>query len=201
MKKILNLLTLLIFFCSPFVRTQESKDAVHGIDPSGGWRSGLGVLSLMLCGDALSFSYSSVFHSAVHICDGAGVAGLVAENEYHFVDDQGTVAFLVREDGVELKVLSGICSFCGAEWPGERFSREGYEPLELGRVDADKLYFHVVMPAPPQKRKGYVIKGDVLETAPCRHEGGDDFLLARYKGKRGCTVGLIDRFSVQMTSD
>jgi hypothetical protein len=172
-------------------KTLYSQGVDNELDPSGGWRSPLGVLSLMLGGDALSFSYSSVFHSAVHICDGAGVAGLVGSNEYHFVDEGGTVAFIVHPDRVEMRLVSGIASFCGAEWPGETFLREGYEPLTVCRVDIDKSHFHVVMPSPAEKRKGYVVRGDLLETTSCRHEGSAGFVLARFRGPKGTTVGLI----------
>jgi hypothetical protein len=49
----------------------------------------------MLTGVTLSFSYSAVFGGTAHLCDGVGVAGLVATGEYHYVDEQGAVAFIV----------------------------------------------------------------------------------------------------------
>lgn len=197
-KRAIQLFLVWLLAFVPVFSVAEHPDMDNGIDPSGGWRSRLGVLSLMLCGDTLSFSYSSVFHSAAHICDSAGVAGLVANNEYHYVDDQGTVAFIVNDEGVNLKLISGSASFCGAEWSGEHFSRDGFEPLEIREVDADKAFFFVVMTSPPDRRKGYVLRGDTLETAPCRHEGSEKYLLARFRGANGgCTAGLIEKDSLQ----
>jgi len=161
------------------------------VDPSGGWKNLRGVLSLMLSGDALSFSYSSVFGITAHICDGAGVAGLHADGEYRYVDESGTVSFFITPDQVRMVAISGVPSFCGANWPGEVYERDGYEPLSTCKVATDKSRFHVVMPAPPDPRKGYVVKGDTVEIAPVRHEGADGWVLARFKNDRGSSVGLL----------
>ncbi|MEZ4528663.1 MAG: hypothetical protein R2941_22345 [Desulfobacterales bacterium] len=167
------------------------------IDPSGQWYSLQGVLSLMLTGDALSFSYSAVFGATAHICDGAGVAGLVKNGEYQYADEQGTVSFLVDGRGVRMQTAEGIVSFCGANWPGDTFTKDGYKPAEACHVAAEKSWFHVVMPSPPEKRKGYVIKGDRLETVPACHEGGDQWVLARYKGTKVTTVGLVRKDTLE----
>lgn len=196
-KKMVTALCLTAWLLFPWYGAAV-EELDNRIDPSGGWRSRMGVLSLMLSGDTLSFSYSSLFAEAAHICDAAGVAGLVGRNEYHYVDEQGTVAFIVSRDAVELKLVSGIASFCGADWPGETFILEGYEALEIREVDVDRTGFHVVMPAPPTKRKAYVVRGDRLETAPCRHEGADTYVLARYRGKKGSTVGLIEEAALSV---
>ena len=102
---------------------------VRTIDPSGQWQGLHGVLSLMLAGDTLSFSYSAVFGATAHLCDGVGVAGLVADGEYHYVDAQGTVAFSITTQGVKMRTVQGIASFCGANWPGDEFTRPGYKPV------------------------------------------------------------------------
>jgi hypothetical protein len=169
------------------VHSQEAKT----IDPSGQWQGRHGVLSLMLAGDALSFCYSAVFGATAHLCDGVGVAGLVAEGEYHYVDDQGTVAFLVTHAGVSLRPVSGVPSFCGANWPGDEFTRQGYKPPQRGTVAVAKTHFHVVGRTPPQPQRGYVIRGDRVEVVPACFDGGDTWVLARFRGPKLATVGLL----------
>ncbi len=165
----------------------------NAIDPSGSWKNAQGSLSLMLTGDALSFSYSSVFGPAAHICDGAGVAGLVGDGVYHHMDDQGAFAILVTEDEVRMEQVAGIVSFCGADWPGERFSRDGFAPVEDFRVIAPVSHFHVVMPTPPITRQAYLIEGDLVQVTPTHHEQASHYALARFIGTKATTVGLIER--------
>ncbi len=179
---------LALLLCLPMLAGAQDSGT---IDPSGGWKSRDGELSLMLTGDALSFSYFSVFGATAHICDGAGVAGLVTDGEYQYVDDLGTVSFLVSGNEVKMRLVKGMVSFCGANWPGEVFTREGFESLTRCKVVSPKAYFHVVMHCPPEKRKAYVIKGDMVEVAPFRQEGCDDWVLARFKGSKAATVGLL----------
>jgi hypothetical protein len=175
---------------SPAAQAQDFRT----IDPSGVWKGSDGDLTLMLTGDALSFTYSSVFGPSAHICDGAGVAGLVADNEYHYVDDQGTVSFVITENLVKMAMVDGIPYFCGANWPGEDFSRDEYTPPVTCRVSAAKAFFHVVMPdTPPEQRKAYLLEGDAVEVVPAQHEGGRDYVLARFKGPQAVTVGLFEK--------
>ena len=142
------LLGLSLSLASP-ANSQEFRT----IDPSGVWKGLHGVLCLMLTGDALSFSYSAVFGATAHLCDGVGVAGLVADGEYHYVDEQGTVAFIVSEQGVKMRTVKGIVSFCGANWPGDEFTKGGYEALKRCTVSDKKAHFHVVMRTPPLSAK------------------------------------------------
>jgi len=166
-------------------------------DPSGQWKSLHGVLSLMLAGDALSFSYSAVFGSTGHLCDGVGVAGLVGNGEYRYVDGQGTVAFRVDESGVKMLTVDGIASFCGAYWPGDTFIRDGYEAPTRCTVTRQKAHFCAVMRPPPVERKAYVLKGDGVEATSTCFEGGDPYVFARFKGPRGTTVGLLPRDALE----
>ncbi len=164
------------------------------IDPSGEWYSQIGTLSLMLTGDALSFSYSAVFGPSAHTCDGAGVAGLVTNGRYEYEDDSGgTIAFLVETDAVRMTPAAGIISFCGANWAGDIFTKAGYHPAGRCSVIAKRAYFHVVDRFPPERRRAYVIEGDPLDVVPVKNEGGDDYVLARFKGSTSTTVGLIRR--------
>lgn len=166
---------------------------VRTIDPSGEWKSLHGVLCLMLTGDALSSSYSAVFGATAHLCDGVGVAGLVAENEYHYIDEQGTVAFTVSQQGVTMRTVNGIASFCGANWPGDEFTKQGYEAVRRSTVSDRKVHFYVVMRTPPIRRQAYVLKGDRVDVVPACFEGGDDWVLARFKGSKATTVGLLQK--------
>ncbi len=166
-------------------------------DPSGDWNSQIGALSLMLSGNALSFSYSSVFGPYAHICDGMGVAGLVTnekEIRYEYVDESGnTVAFLITKEAVRMEPVSGAVSFCGAGWSGDRFTREGYHSLERCKVTAKRAYFYGLGPLPPEKRYGYVIAGDEIEVLPLKNEGKEAFVLARFTGPKVTTVGLLKK--------
>jgi len=174
-----------------------NSQEVRTVDPSGQWKGQHGVLSLMLTGDALSFSYSAVFGATAHLCDGVGVAGLVADGEYHYVDEQGTVAFTVSEQGVKMRTVQGIPSFCGANWPGDEFTQGGYEGVSRCTVSDPKVYFHVVMRTPPLQRRAYVLKGDRVEVVPTCFEGGDAWVLARFKGAKVTTVGLLRKIALE----
>lgn len=185
-------LWLLLSLASP-----GSAQEVRTIDPSGFWKSLHGVLGLMLTGDALSFSYSAVFGATAHLCDGVGVAGLVADNEYHYVDEQGTVAFIISAQGVTMRTVSGIASFCGANWPGEEFTKAGYEAVGRATVAEKKAHFYVVMRTPPHRRQAYVIKGDRVDVVSACFEGGDDWVLARFKGPKATTVGLLQKNALE----
>jgi len=159
-------------------------------DPSGRWTSETGELTLVLAGDALSFTYTAVFGPSAHICDGAGVAGLVTGGRYEHVDEQGTIAFLISAAGVRMETADGIISFCGADWPGDTFNRDKFQPLAPCRVTAEKAFFHIVGPLPPERRRGFVIRGDAVAVAPALHAGGE-WVLARFTGARGTTAGLL----------
>jgi hypothetical protein len=193
LRSLLLLLAALIFFLPPAVTGQEFRT----IDPSGQWKGRHGVLSLMLAGDALTFSYSAVFGATAHLCDGVGVAGLVKNGEYHNVDEQGTVAILVDENGVRMRTVDGIASFCGANWPGDDFTRDGYESATLCTVSVPKAYFHVAMRTPPDRRKGFVLKDDRVETVYTCFEGGDDWVFARFRGSKITTVGMLRKDALE----
>ncbi len=171
--------------------TAAFSQEAESIDPSGVWSNSHGTLSLLLTGDALSFSYASVFGETAHICNGAGVAGLVKSNVYHNVDEQGTVAFEIYGDRVRMLIVNGVPSFCGAGWAGESFTRSRFTAPRRVKVKAEKSRFYVVMPSPPWERKGYVIEGNVVEVVPVQHEDADQFVLARYRGKQAFSVGLL----------
>ena len=190
------LLAALLLCAIPFTASRaaaQSVDRFGTIDPSGEWRNETGALSLMLAGDALSFSYSAVFGASAHICDGAGVAGLVEGNIYHFVDAEGTIAFEITTDTVRMRVIDGIPSFCGAGWTGAVYLRANFHPPRRCTVTARRSRFHVVMRSPPHARTGYVVAGNILETAPAQHEDAASYVLARYRGKRATTAGLLRR--------
>jgi len=170
---------------------------VKTMDPSGQWQGLHGVLSLMLAGDALSFAYSAVFGATAHLCDGVGVAGRVADGEYHYVDEQGSVAFVVTAHGVRMEAVSGIASFCGANWSGDEFTKQGFKPVQRCTVTESKAHFHAVRRTPATPRQAYVVKGDRVEVVPACFDGGDAWVLARFKGPRGTTVGLFRKEALE----
>jgi hypothetical protein len=155
------------------------------------------VLSLIRHGDGLSFSYSAVFGPTAHLCDGAGVAGLVSEGRYEYTDDEGTVAILVEPEQVRMEVVSGVASFCGAGWSGDQFTHDGYSPPVSCSVAVERTHFYVVDPVAPERRRAYVIQGDTVETVPVRHEGGEGWLLARFVGPTATTAGLLASSDLQ----
>ena len=130
-----------------------------------------------------------MFGATAHLCDGVGVAGLVADGEYHYVDEQGSVAFIVTGQGVRMRTVSGIASFCGANWPGDEFTRQGYKGVQRCMVSEPKAHFHAVMRTPPRPRQAYVVKGDRVEVVPACFAGGDAWVLARFKGAPGHHCG------------
>jgi hypothetical protein len=154
----------------------------------------------MLHGDGLSFSYSAVFGPTAHLCDGAGVAGLVEAGRYEYTDEEGTVAFLIGQDQIRMEVVSGIASFCGAGWAGDVFSSNGFSPPETCTVTVERSHFHVVDPISPQRRRGYVIQGDTVEAFAVRHEGGEEWMLARFVGPKSTTAGLLAGADLQCRS-
>ena len=90
-----------------------------------------------------------------------------------------------------METVAGIPSFCGANWPGDTLVREGAAALRTCRVTAARSHFHVVGTTPPERRKGYVIAGDRVEVVPLQHQGNEGWVLARFRGSRGATVGLL----------
>jgi hypothetical protein len=180
---------LLVLFL--IMASKGAAQHLEAMDPSGSWQGLHGNLTLMLSGDALSFTYYAVFGPTAHICDGAGVAGLEKNGEYHYVDEQGTVAFFIRQDRIQMRIIKGIASFCGANWAGDDFTLKSYKPPTMCTVASPKAYFYVVQQNPPTRRKAYVIKGDRLEVVPAGYEGGNNWYLGRFKGPKAVTVGLL----------
>jgi hypothetical protein len=183
-----------VFLC---LANSANSQEFRTIDPTGQWKGRHGVVSLMLTGDALSFCYAAVFGATAHLCDGVGVAGLVADGEYHYVDEQGTVAFMVSEQGVKMRTVKGIASFCGANWPGDEFTKQGFEAVTRCTVSDQKAHFYVVMRTPPLKRQAYVLKGDRVEVVPACFDGGDAWVLARFRGAKATTVGLLQKNALE----
>jgi hypothetical protein len=182
-----------LLFLALLAPCRAEQPEVLQVDPSGQWQGLHGVVSLMLTGDALTFSYSAVFGVTAHLCDGVGVAGLVKDGEYHYIDDQGTVAFLVDKASVKMRTVAGIPSFCGANWPGDDFSKKGYERVRKCTVAVPKSFFHVAMRTPPERRKGFVLQGDQVETVATCFDGGDTWVFGRYRGAKSSTVGMLKK--------
>lgn len=175
----------------PAVATAQDDEPDNAVDPSGIWESPIGTLALLQYADTLSFSYSAVFGPTAHLCLGAGVAGLVGRNRYEFEDQQGTVAFVVTENRVEMRTVDGIASFCGAGWPGDALPRDGFRSPAVCTVAVDRAVFHVVDHVEPEPRRAYVIGGDRVDVVPVPHDPDREWLLARFSGETITTVGLL----------
>jgi hypothetical protein len=195
MKPCRAVLFLAALLIHPPLGAQTPDD--RGFDPSGTWYGQHGPLALVRAGDTLSFSYSAVFGATAHTCDGIGVAGFVGDGTWEYVDGQGTVTFTTRGGTVTMQTTKGIASFCGANWPGDTFAKEGWKPAFSCTVVAPKARFLVVGPLPPEPRKGYVVKGDVVEAVGLVNEGSPAWLLARYVGKKQTTAGLLERDALE----
>ena len=177
------------------VASQQKDD--RGFDPTGIWMGLHGPLTLMRAGDTLSFSYSAVFGSTAHICDGIGVAGFIGDSRWEYVDEQGSVIFTTRKGEVTMSPGQGIASFCGANWPGDSFGKDGWKPPFRCTVTASKAYFHVAERLPPARRQGYVVKGDQVEALGLVNEGSPAWLITRYIGKNRTTAGLLERDALE----
>jgi hypothetical protein len=175
----------------PVGAAADDDELDNAVDPSGAWHSPIGTLSLLQYADTLSFSYAAVFGPTVHLCHGAGVAGLVGRNRYEFEDEQGTVAFVVADDRVEMHTVDGIASFCGAGWPGDLFLRDGFRPPAVCTVAVERAVFHVADHVEPEPRRAYVIAGDRVEVVPAPHDPDGEWQLARFAGETITTVGLL----------
>jgi hypothetical protein len=169
----------------------------RGFDPTGTWYGQHGPLVLMRAGDTLSFSYSAVFGATAHLCDGIGVAGFVGDGTWEYVDDQGTVAFTMKDGVVTMRTTKGIPSFCGANWPGDRFTKEGWKPAFRCKVVEARARFQVVGALPPPARTGFVVRGDWVEALGLVNESSAGWLLARYVGKTQTTAGLLERDALE----
>jgi hypothetical protein len=169
----------------------------RGFDPTGAWYGQYGPLVLMRAGDTLSFSYSAVFGATGHMCDGIGVAGFVGDGTWEYVDAQGTVAFTTKAGVVAMQTRKGIPSFCGANWPGDRFTKDGWKPAFRCKVTESRALFHVVGALPPLARKGFVVKGDWVEALDLVNENSAAWLVTRYVGKAQTTAGLLGRAALE----
>jgi hypothetical protein len=170
---------------------EEWEDYDNRLDPSGSWESDIGELSLMHYANGLSFSYLAVFGPAAHICEGAGVAGLVGTDRYEYGDDQGTVAFVISDRAMRMELNEGIASFCGVGWPGESFSIGRHRPPTRCEVRAARSYFHVTDHVEQERRGAYVIRGDEVEAVAVDLSISEEMVLARFVGEQITTVGLL----------
>jgi hypothetical protein len=196
MKKLTTILA--VFLClqgTLAIASRQSDD--RGFDPSGVWMGLHGPLTLMRAGDTLSFSYSAVFGSTAHICDGIGVAGFIGDGRWEYADEQGSVIFTTRNRQVTMSTGQGIASFCGSNWPGDSFGEDRWKPAFRCTVTAPKTHFYVVGRLPPEKRQGYVVKGNEVEALTLVNEGSPAWLLTRFIGKNRTTAGLLERDALE----
>lgn len=184
---------LVVVFATVWPLPAAPRQDDRGFDPTGTWYGMHGPLVLMRAGDTLAFSYSAVFGATAHLCDGAGVARFAGGGTWTYTDGQGTVSITTRDGVVTMGVTDGIASFCGANWPGDRFERAGWKPAFSCEVSATRAVFHVVGPVPPAKRRAYVVTGDRVEAADPVHDRAAPWVLARFVGRTATTAGLLAR--------
>ena len=96
-----------------------------------------------------------------------------------------------------MRTVKGIVSFCGANWPGDEFTRGGYEALRRCTVSDQKAYFYVVMRTPPLTAPSLCSQGRPGGGGPHRFEGGDARVMARFKGSKATTVGLLQKNALE----
>jgi hypothetical protein len=171
----------------------EDGDYDNRLDPSGTWTSAIGDLSLMHYANRLAFSYLAVFGPAAHICEGAGIAGLVGRDRYEYLDGQGTVGFTLTDTEVRMELSDGIASFCGADWAGDRFTTNSFEPPAECLVTAEHSHFHVVDTLDLERTPFNVGQGNQVEVTPTQHTGDDEWLLGRFVGPSITRMGLLAR--------
>jgi hypothetical protein len=187
-------LVLAALLVCPLLLAQSPTD--RGFDATGVWYGHHGPLALVRAGDTLTFSYSAVFGATAHLCDGIGVARFVGAGSWEYTDGQGTVTFTTTGGTVTMQVTKGIASFCGADWPGDTFGKDGWKPGFACTVVAPRARFLTAAPS-PETSKAYVVKGDVVEAVGLVNEGTPAWLLARYVGKRQTTAGLLERDALE----
>ena len=172
---------------------EEADDFDNRLDPSGAWASEIGELSLVHHANRLAFSYQAVFGATAHICEGAGIAGLVGTDRYEHGDEQGTVVFQLAETGVRMELSEGIASFCGAGWAGDRFTTDAFEPPADCTVTAEHTHIHVVDTLDLERTPFTLGLGSPVEAVPARHTGDEAWVLGRSVGPLTTKLGMLPR--------
>jgi hypothetical protein len=181
------------------VRHPHGEDGEYDnrLDPSGIWESESGTLSLMHDANRLSFAYLSVFGPTAHICEGAGVAGLAGRDRYEFVDESGTVAFILDESGVRIVPVEGSPAFCGAGWRGDAFSISQFAEPRRCEVTVGETRFRVVDHVDSVPRRARAARGDRVDVVDVPGSFAESMVLARREGPDEATVGLLLRSEVR----
>jgi hypothetical protein len=170
--------------------------ALTPVDHTGVFESRIGEISIMLGNGEAIVSYSAVFGASAHTCDWIATARDDGHGAYTFKDGYGVVRLSLTIAGAQLEQIEGVPTFCGAGWPGDRFSYPPDRAAEQCTVKAERAFFYSAE-STPSRRKAYVVRGDGVVTLPCQHEGGTDFVLARFSGPKSATIGLLRRADLQ----
>lgn len=179
------------------VGEEAAAEYDNRLDPSGSWTSPIGELSLIHSDNRLAFSYAAVFGPTAHICEGAGVAGLVGRDRYEHGDEQGTVAFVLAATEVRMELADGVASFCGAGWSGDRFTTDRFEPPAGCAARVEHTHFHVVDTLDLERTHRTVGIGAAVEAVPARHTGDDAWVLGRSAGLLETEIGLLARADLE----
>ncbi|MBK9376686.1 MAG: hypothetical protein IPN03_23955 [Holophagales bacterium] len=186
------LLLLALLACSSAgAQTPDGR----GFDPTGVWYGQHGPLALMRAGDTLTFSYSGVFGATAHICDGIGVAGFAGDGTWEHADEQGTVTFTTKGGKVTMQTTNGSPHSAAPTGP-VTFTKDGWKPAFNCTVVAPKAHFLTAAPSPEQ-RKGYVVKGNVVEAVGLVNEGTPGWLPRAVRREEETTAGLLERDALE----
>jgi hypothetical protein len=182
-----------------FFLVVTAAPALTPVDHTGAFESRIGEISIMLGNGEAIVSYSAVFGASAHTCDWVATGRDDNHGAYVFNDGSSVVKLSLTTAGAQLEPVDGVPTFCGAGWPGDRFGKEPAHVPERCTVKAERAFFYSTE-SPPTRRKAYVVRGDGIVTLPCRHEGGAAFVLARFSGPRGATIGLLRRADLQCSA-
>jgi hypothetical protein len=162
------------------------------VDHSGVFKSEIGEISIMLGNGEAIVSYGAVFGATAHICDWVATGRAEGNGTYVFKADTDVITLRLSVGGASLEATEGLPTYCGAGWPGDCFGMPPDRRVEACTVKAGRAYFYGT-DSPPARRRAFVVRGDQVFTLPCQHNEGDDFVLARFSGPKGATIGLLRR--------
>ena len=169
---------------SPTAADDAASDKTD--DPSGTLDEDLHV---MFGKTELWVSYRALFHNDERSCTCLVHARELAPGRFEFDPDADFAGALTRDDsGVSFK-LTGPPACCSAGWPDAlpEHARPERGPARCAVV-RPRSYF---LDAGEAKTGAYVMRGDVVDALPA--SGHRKLLLARFKGKKTWTLGLLPK--------
>jgi len=182
----------LLFVLAILLGSRASASADEADDPSGTLDEDLHV---MFGKKEVWVSYSALFHDD-RTCSCLVHARELAHGRFQFDDDAGFTGVLTRDNrGVNIKLTSPP-TCCGAGWPyGFPDNAEPAQPPARCTVQRARSYF---LAGTDSKTGAYVERGDIVDTLPA--SGHPKQVLARFKGKKKWTLGLLPKADLRCKS-